>query len=90
MTRDCFDVTLLRNGSHDPTTRVFTSERNGGSKNHIVTRIERATLTPDGPGAVSIAVSLKAITTLRLGAQVVPGSPTVQGVSAPDTRSPSH
>ena len=57
MTRDCFDVTLLRNGSHDPTTRVFTSERNGGSKNHIVTRIERATLTPDGPGAVSIAVS---------------------------------
>ncbi|MFM8264635.1 MAG: DNA-3-methyladenine glycosylase family protein [Acidimicrobiia bacterium] len=39
---------LLRNGGNDPTTRV--------TKTGSCSRIERATLTPDGPGAVAITV----------------------------------
>ena len=57
MTRECFDVSLLRNGSHDPTTRVFTATSHGAPNEAVVTRIERATLTPDGPGAVCIDVT---------------------------------
>lgn len=44
MERHTYDLALLRNGSADPTTRVRG------------VRIERATLTPDGPGCIAIEV----------------------------------
>lgn len=47
-----YDLALLRNGFHDPTTRVSMGATPGGSSAHI----ERATLTPDGPGAIAIHV----------------------------------
>jgi 3-methyladenine DNA glycosylase/8-oxoguanine DNA glycosylase len=40
--RATFDLSLLRNGTFDPTTRV------------VGNRIERATLTPYGPGAIAL------------------------------------
>jgi endonuclease III len=46
--RHTHDLTLLRYGANDPTTRVMQA----GDLTHI----ERATLTPDGPGAISITV----------------------------------
>ena len=42
----------MRNGSFDPTTRVTLSSVAGSQNAHI----ERATLTPDGPGTISIHV----------------------------------
>lgn len=59
MSRDTYDVVLLRNGMHDPTTRVVQlapqhpSDENKAPR--IITRVDRATLTPDGPGTVTIA-----------------------------------
>lgn len=47
-----FDLALLRNGSADPTTRVHVSTFTGSQNAHI----ERATLTPDGPGTISIHI----------------------------------
>lgn len=44
MERHTYDVTSLRNGGYDPTTRVWDA------------RIERATLTPDGPGCIAIDI----------------------------------
>ncbi len=43
-TRVTYDVTALRNGRNDPTTRI------------VGNRIERATITPDGPGTIAIIV----------------------------------
>lgn len=47
-----YDVALLRNGGFDPTTRVHMSTVTGSQNAHI----ERATLTPDGPGTISIHI----------------------------------
>jgi 3-methyladenine DNA glycosylase/8-oxoguanine DNA glycosylase len=42
MTRATYDIGALRNGRNDPTTRV------------VGNRIERATLTPDGPASIAL------------------------------------
>ena len=42
--RITYDLTVLRNGRNDPTTRI------------VGNRIERATITPDGPGSIAIIV----------------------------------
>lgn len=59
--RHAYDFMLLRNGSHDPTTRVFVvlaKERAAHSTpSRLVAHIQRASLTPHGPGSVSIDVS---------------------------------
>ena len=50
--RHTYDLTALRNGAYDPTTRVVVGQNTNGHAQ----RIERATLTPDGPGTISISV----------------------------------
>lgn len=47
-----YDLALLRNGVNDPTTRVTLGATIGSQNAHI----ERATITPDGPGTISIHV----------------------------------
>ncbi|NBO84015.1 MAG: hypothetical protein EBV14_01470 [Actinobacteria bacterium] len=50
--RYSYDLTLLRNGLHDPTTRVVTSIHRGSP----AACVERATLTPFGPGSIRIHI----------------------------------
>lgn len=61
MDRHTYDLALLRNGSNDPTTRISLApvhrsspglDVNGGAS----ARIERATLTPCGPGSIAIDI----------------------------------
>jgi len=47
------DLTLLRNGHHDPTTRVMVITQSGACS----ARIDRATLTPAGPGTIRIDIT---------------------------------
>ena len=47
-----FDLTQLRNGFNDPTTRVMTSSHAAPNS----ARIERAALTPCGPGSILLEV----------------------------------
>lgn len=61
MVRAAFDLALLRNGLHDPTTRL--ARRLEGA--HEVTRIERATLTPHGPGSIAIELTKGSISFVR-------------------------
>jgi 3-methyladenine DNA glycosylase/8-oxoguanine DNA glycosylase len=51
--RYSFDLTLLRNGSRDPTTRVQMTSAPGPTD----AVIDRATITPLGPGAVQIRLT---------------------------------
>lgn len=62
MERQTYDLALLRNGSCDPTTRIVLTavhrrstglDDNGGA----TARIERATLTPCGPGSIAVDIS---------------------------------
>ncbi|MEY4401078.1 MAG: hypothetical protein RL072_943 [Actinomycetota bacterium] len=50
--RSTFDLTQLRNGFSDPTTRVMFSSRAA----RATVRIERAALTPCGPGSILFEV----------------------------------
>lgn len=50
--RRTYDLALLRNGAHDPTTRITLSAHRGSP----AARIERATLTPSGPAAIRIHI----------------------------------
>ncbi len=59
--RHTYDLTVLRNGAHDPTTRIVVLRNDGGAGH----RIERATLTPDGPGTISIDVQFDGQCTAR-------------------------
>ncbi|MFM7046627.1 MAG: DNA-3-methyladenine glycosylase family protein [Actinomycetota bacterium] len=58
MARDSYDVALIRNGHGDPTTRVVTATHDQRCESPIepsvITRIERASLTPEGAGTVAI------------------------------------
>jgi len=56
--RTTYDVTVLRNGSRDPTTRVEVVADSGG----LTARIDRATLTPAGPGTIRIDIAKNVIT----------------------------
>lgn len=51
--RSTFDLSLLRNGSRDPTTRVAVTHHAGG----CTALIERATITPFGAGATQIRLA---------------------------------
>jgi endonuclease III len=53
-----YDLRLLCNGSGDPTTRLV--ERDDGSR-----LLQRATLTPHGPGALEVAISHNGASDLR-------------------------
>jgi 3-methyladenine DNA glycosylase/8-oxoguanine DNA glycosylase len=50
--RYTYDLTLLRNGANDPTTRISVSPSPGSP----IACIERATLTPHGPGSIRVTI----------------------------------
>ena len=51
-----YDLTLVRNGAYDPTTRVRLGSTTNGQAPHLAARIERATLTPEGPGTIAVNI----------------------------------
>jgi endonuclease III len=60
--RQTYDLALLRNGRHDPTTRILLAPVNRRSpavddNGTASARIERATLTPCGPGSIAIDIT---------------------------------
>lgn len=62
MNRHTYDLASLRNGFHDPTTRIEISPlraqpRSTDGSRGIAARIERATLTPQGPGTIVVEIS---------------------------------
>lgn len=60
MARDTYDLSLLRNGTGDPTTQV----RLASSRGSMAARIERATLTPMGPGTVRVTIDESGVHTV--------------------------